>query len=225
MNHKRTLTVIVILVIAGIIITPFSIINISQPVIQPKVDPSAYTFPSEYYSSTNFEGGPGSYYNYTETGYWNLSAHGCIQTYRYFFEAFHIPQITIIDNRTVQFLSYWPFDFWMILANQSINSPFTSTSIAVNNISVSYILGIKDPMTTKVLAGSGIPHLYHGFMNTTGIEIEGLSWAMPEWLLQFPGTHVFYLNFTLTPYADIGPFKFSGGRVHISLEWNATVVQ
>lgn len=224
MNHKRALTVIVILVIAGIIITPFSIINIGQPVIQPKVDPNAYAIPTEYYSSTNFEGGPGAYYNYTETGYWNLSAHGCIQTYRYFFEAFRIPQITVIDNRTVQFLSYAPFDFWMILANQSIIFPYTSTSIAVNNISVSTPMGGQDTMTTKVVSGSGIPHLYR-LMNTTGIEIEGLVWAKSEYIVDYPGFHTFYLNFTLTPYADIGPFKFSGGTVHTSLEWKATVVQ
>lgn len=223
MNHKRALTVIVILVIAGIIITPLSIINISQQVIQPEVDPNAYIYPSDYYVSPGFEGG-GVYYNYTETGYWNLSAHGCIQTYRYFFEAFRIPQITVIDNRTVQFLSYAPFDFWMILANQSISFPYTSTSIAVNNISVSTSMGSQDTMTTQVVSGNGIPHLYR-LMNTTGIEIEGLVWAKSEYIVDYPGFHTFYLNFTLTPYAEMGPFKFSGDTVHMSLEWNATVVQ
>ncbi|MHB8396073.1 MAG: hypothetical protein ACYDAZ_01930 [Thermoplasmataceae archaeon] len=213
MNNKirRVFSVTIILVLISTVLTVLVVNNVDQPVYYLKNDPLAATYQNYVVNST------GGHVNYTRFGYINLSSDGCTQSYRYFLIGFRLG-FTVINNTTLPYLQIAPVWLYVVKVSQILAWPYNSTSISVSAISITSPQGMP-PMSLQQSISSG-PSNSHG---SVGFDIGNLIWPFYNSLLEYPGFHNFYLNFTLTPYADLGPFKFSGNPVQMSLEWNNTI--
>lgn len=218
---------VAIIVTAVIVTAAFSSVaiydNVTQKVMSPVVDPNALNYKNYFIIPYGYTAA-GERYNYTSTGYLNLSSPNCAQTYRYFFEAFRWPQIYVVNSSNIGILEGGAVNFWLVLANYSTNWPFDAVSLKVTDLSLSDS-AISSNMVPvfSVFNRSSVNIYTQQYMNAS-VHITG-GWLLTDELLQVGGIHFFTFQLSLTPFSDVGPFKFAGTSVHISLEWNATVVQ
>ena len=218
---RKFFTIIVIVVIVGSIISVVSYINISRVVIYPTLDNKGYSYPDSFVIPSGWEAS-GQIYNYTSTGYMNLSSPGCTQTYRYFLEAFKVPQLKTIDDRAIAFLESGVIVFWLVLVNKTIGSPFTS--VAKNVSSVSLYDEQDSHLNPSFTVRSNIG--YPPFSNLPSMHAAALitgGWSNVFLLHYDSGLHHFIFKLSVTPYSNMGPFKFAGNPVPLSFEWNGTV--
>lgn len=219
---RKIFTISVIVVVIVSVISVLSYMNTSQSVIYPSIDSRGYSYPASFVIPSGWEGS-GQIYNYTSSGYLNLSAHGCNQTYRYFLEAFKVPQFQIIDDRAIGFLESGVIVFWLVLVNKTIGTPYTSVAVNVSSLSLydeqdSHlypVINIRSNMSVSPF--STLPPMHASLFITGG-------WPSVFLLHYDSGLHHFFFKLTMTPYADVGLFKFAGDPVQLSFEWNATVV-
>lgn len=219
---RKTLTISVIVVVIVSVISVLSYMNIGQSVVYPSIDNNGYSYPDSFVIPSGWEDS-GQIYNYTSSGYLNLSAHGCNQTYRYFLEALKVPQIQIIDDRAIGFLESGVIEFWLVLVNKTIVTPYTSVAVNVSSVSLydeqdshlNPVINIRGNMSVSPFPG--LPLMHASLFITGGFR--------SVFLLHYDsGLHHFFFKLTVIPYGNVGPFKFAGNPVHLTFEWNTTLV-
>ncbi len=216
----------VAIIVTVVIATAFSTVavydNVTQKVLSPVIDPNALNY-TNYFIIPNGYAAAGERYNYTSTGYLNLSSPGCTQTYRYFFEAFKWPQIHVINSSNIGILESGVINFWLVLVNYSTSWPFDAVSLKVTDLQLSDSAISTNMVPTFNIFNRSSLDIYPQHMNAS-VQIAG-GWGLAGEILQAGGIHNFTFQFNLIPYSDMGAFKFAGASNHISLGWNATVVQ
>lgn len=167
------------------------------------------------YLAPNTEGVP-SWHSGIDSGYVNLSAHNCklVNEYSLFgrFQGY-------LNNSTIEYASTAPMGFYFEMVEQSLSWPYNSTSLVVNSATVEASGGMPlGLIKVFTITGNG--------SGTPGFYISGFSWGS-SWIgtgvQTYVGLHQIYLNITVTPYADYGPYKFAGNSFHGSFEWNVTI--
>jgi hypothetical protein len=158
----------------------------------------------------------GSKVYYTSSGNVSLISPGAKQTLRYLLIGGAFGS-DIFDNKSIALLvSTGPFVLFLTKSEQSVSVPFTGTSVALRDLSLS-----------SPQKGPQLPQLVvQLFSNSTWLRISSandLPWVNGWLLSNYPGIHTYYLNFTLIPYSDIDPLVFPGTPIHESLRWNITM--
>ena len=155
---------------------------------------------------------PSNVPNYNlKIGYFNLSAIGCEATYVYeILPLGGVPTLNLSSsNRTHQLINI----FAIYEVNKIVAKPFSDTTLSISGLSIVSPQGMSGGVKFDILNGKASLSIY-------ALPEDGLYFAM----VSFPGPHNFYLNFTVTQIADLGPYKIAGKPEYMSLEWNVTVI-
>ncbi|QRF75152.1 hypothetical protein Thermo_00645 [Thermoplasmatales archaeon] len=199
-GHLKLLVLVSITIL--ILFTATSAINLEQKVTVLPLRPTEPSLISELNQ-------PGLSTGFSRIGYLNLTAHGQTASIFYVFYGFH--NLTVINATNAHKLQSNPIDLQIYKVNQSFGQPFNNTAISISDFKISSSIAVQEP---PLLVGA-LPNI--------GMHIYCSSWYNYDDLLLHKGLHSFYLNFTITPYAEMYSYNFPGHALGVSLEWNVTV--
>ncbi len=185
-----------------------------------------YELPTKPYSDlqstlNNFVTHNVSHYNY-KIGYVNFSLENRILAFGYFIQPFNGLNFVSVGpayfsananaSNTLAFITFYHIS--LSSSSNSANAPFS-----VGNFSLMSPQGFNGKIETwyNIVAGTLVVML-----NPPGSFVQ--SDPFSDALGPYPGYHTFYLNFTLTVFSTMGPYKFPSQSKNVHLEYNNTIV-
>ncbi len=183
-----------------------------------------YELPVEPYSDlqstlNNFVIHNVSHYNY-RIGYINFSLENRILTFGYFMQPFNGLNTVSVGpayfsanaSNTLALITFYHI-------SSSGSSNFANAPFSVDNFSLISPQGFNGKIETwyNIVAGTLVVML-----NPPGsfVQSDPFNGALGP----YPGYHTFYLNFTLTVFSTMGPYKFPMREQTMHLEFNNTIV-
>jgi hypothetical protein len=149
-------------------------------------------------------------YGYNDAFYLNLSAHGSRATY--FVVLIGMRNLPVVNSSDISQLLFNPIQVNIYKVNQELQPQASNSSFQISQVS------LTSPQTFPLIDLMVVP------LAKIGVSITEPTWSYFQQFLYYPEVHYFYLNFTITPYENVGPFVFAGVPQAVTLNWTTTVV-
>lgn len=213
-NSLIRLSIILVIVVATILST----INISAPT-------SKVTLSSPTYLMTSMNeivAANVPHYNF-KLGLINLSTGSGEVTFGFFLKPFSGLNPVYAGPINYSQINYVPTNLAQVLVYQISSDNNTSVSLSVpfvlSNVSFNSPQGLMK-INVWEIGGPNVQVLDITPPGDSYIQSFPASYVLG----QYPGYHTFYLNFTLTIYSTLGPYKFPSQSKNVHLEYNNTII-